>query len=133
LSMAKLMSIIMTGAVSIRSDSFTHMKRLLHEAVDGDDTPFLTRSPPDFTDDSDKDPTKEPLRIPASKITHHNLGWEHLKKSNGGYVVTSGVFRLAGLYKPDKVYAISYQNQIRHFGDPADIAFAIRRAILDYE
>src|SRR5262249_35185346 len=54
LSLAKLMSIIMTGAVPIRSDSFKHMKRLLHDAVNGRNTPLLTRPPPPFPDTPDE-------------------------------------------------------------------------------
>jgi hypothetical protein len=133
LSIAKLMSIIMTGAMPIRGDSFKHMKRLLHEAVDGVDVPFLTRSPPDFADDSDTDPTKAPLRIPRSKITHIKLGQEWLKPRNGGHSVGSEVWRLEGLYKPDKVYALSFQNLIWHFNPSEDLAFVIRRAISEYE
>jgi len=133
LSMAQLMSIIVTGAVPMHSDSFQHMKRLLHDAVNGVDVPFLTRSPPDFTDDSDTDPTKAPLRIPRSKITHIKLGKDELKKSNGGYGVGSEVWRLQGLYKPDKVYALAFQNLIWHFSPSEDVAFVIRRAISEYE
>jgi hypothetical protein len=133
LSLAKLMSIIVTGAVPMGSDSFTHMKKLLHDAVDGPDTPLLTRSAPDFTDDSDTDPTKPPLRIPRSKITHIKLGQEWLKPRNGGHSVWSEVWRLEGLSKPEKVYALAFQNMIGDFDDPADLAFVIRRAIKAYE
>jgi hypothetical protein len=133
LSLAKLMALVVTGAVPIRSDSFKHMKRLLHDAVDGPDKPFLTRPPPDFKDKSDTDPTKPPLRIPRSNITHIKLGEERLKPRNGGYKVGSEVWRLEGLYKTEKVYAVSFQNLAWRVDSPADLAFVIRDAIWEYE
>jgi hypothetical protein len=133
LGMAKLMAIIATQAVSIRGDSFQHMKRLLHEAVDGVDTPFLTRDPPYFTDDSDTDKSKAPLRIPRDKITHIKLGWERLKPVNGKAPVGSEVWRLEGLYKPDKKYALSFQNLDWRYTSPEDVAYAIRKALQEYE
>src|SRR5262249_28510033 len=79
LSMAKLMSIIVTGGGPMSVDSFTDRKRMLHDAVDGPNTPFLTRPRPDFKDPSDTDPAIPPLRIPRDKITHIKLGLERLK------------------------------------------------------
>ena len=75
LSIAKLMAIIVQRAAALDGDAFTHMATLLHDAVSGPDTPFLTPNKPNFTDDA--------LRIPRNKITHIKLGWEHLKRSNG--------------------------------------------------
>lgn len=133
LSMAKLMSLIVTGAVAIRGDSFVHMKRLLADAVTGIDTPLLTRDPPHFVDDADTDRTKAPLRIPRDRITHIKLGQDWLKKTNGGHTVWSEAWRLKGLYKPGRVYAVSYQNLLTQFTGPPDMAFVIRRAISAYE
>src|SRR5262249_32483207 len=133
LSMAKLMSIIVTGGVPIRSDSFKHMKRLLHGAANGPNTPFLTRPPPQFTDPSDKDATLPALRIPRDNITHSKLGFEFLKPRNGGHSVASEVSRLEGLYRSDKVYALSFQNLIPHFNRLEFVALAIRRALSEYE
>jgi hypothetical protein len=125
LSMAKLMAIIMRHAVVLGDDAFTQMERLLHDAVSGPDVPFLTRTPPDFTDDD--------LRIPISKVTHNKLGWEHLKKVNGGQAVGSECTRLEKLFKPDKAYALSYQNLDWTKTSSEDVAFMIRRSIELYE
>ena len=125
LSIAKLMAIIVQRAAALDSDAFTHMATLLHDAVSGPDTPFLTRNKPNFTDDA--------LRIPRNKITHIKLGWEHLKRSNGGQAVGSEVWRLEGLFKPDKVYALSYQNLDWTKTSSEDVAFMIRCAIEIYE
>jgi hypothetical protein len=133
LSMAKLMSIIMTGAVHMGSNAFEGMKMLLHDAVNGPDTPFLTRSAPNFTDPHDTDPTKAPLRIPRDKITHIKLGRDWLKKSNGGFAVGSEVWRLKGLNKADKVYALAFQNLLWHFNSSEDLAWVIWNAIENYE
>jgi len=89
------------------------------------DVPFLTRNPPDF-DDND-------LRIPRAKVTHNKLGWEHLKPRNGGQAVGSESTRLEGLFKPDKAYALSYQNLDWTKSRSEDVAFMIRRAIQLYE
>jgi hypothetical protein len=109
------------------------MKLLLGAAVNGDDKPYLTRPAPDFRDPSDADPSKGPLRIPRTKITHNKLGWEKLKPSNGLHVLGSEVFRLQGLYKSNKAYAIAHQNLIWHFTKSEDLAWVIRRAINEYE
>jgi hypothetical protein len=125
LSMAKLMAIIVKEAVPLGSDSFSHMKTLLHDAVSGPDTPFLTRPKPNFNDDD--------LRIPIEKITHIKLGWAHLKATNGGQPVGSEMWRLEGLYKSSKTYALSYQNLDWTTSSSEDLAFMIRKAISLYE
>ena len=125
LSMAKLMAIIMRHAVVLGDDAFSQMEKLLHDAVSDVDVPFLTRNPPDF-DDND-------LRIPRAKVTHNKLGWEHLKPRNGGQAVGSESTRLEGLFKPDKAYALSYQNLDWTKSRSEDVAFMIRRAIQLYE
>jgi hypothetical protein len=125
LSMAKLMAVIVKSAVALDGDSFTHMKMLLHDAVDGIDTPFLTRDKRYFTDDD--------LRIPREKITHIKLGYGPLKKKNGGQNVGSEVWRLEGLYKPSKTYALSYQNLDWTTSSSEDLAYMIRKAISLYE
>jgi len=125
LSMAKLMAIIVKHAVALDGDAFTHMERLLHDAVDDVDTPFLTRDARYFTDDA--------LRIPRNKLTHNKLGWEHLKKVNGGQAVGSEITRIEGLMKPDKAYALAYQNLDWTKTSSEDVAFMIRRAIELYE
>jgi hypothetical protein len=125
LSIAKLMAIIMRHAVALDGDAFAQMEALLHAAVSGPDTPFLTRNPPDFTDNA--------LRIPRDKITHIKLGLADLKARNGGQQVGSEVWRLQGLFKPDKVYALSYQNLDWTKTSSEDVAFMIRRAIQIYE
>jgi len=125
LSMAKLMAIIVRHAVVLDGDAFKHMEVLLHDAVDGPDTPFLTRSQPDFTSDT--------LRIPRKKITHIKLGFGYLKKLNGGQAVGSEVWRLEGLLKPDRVYAVAFQNLDWTKTSSEDLAFMIRRAIEIYE
>jgi hypothetical protein len=125
LSLAKLMAIIIRHAVVLDGDAFTRMEAHLHDAVSGIDVPFLTRNPPDFTDNA--------LRIPRNKITHIKLGWEHLKPRNGGQAVGSEVWRLEGLFKPGGVYALSYQNLDWTTSSSADVAFMIRRAIEIYE
>jgi len=125
LSIAKLMAIIVRHAVVLEDDAFTHMETLLHDAVSGVDTPFLTRNRPYFTDDA--------LRIPRNKITHIKLGWEHLKPRNGGQAVGSEVWRLEGLFKAEKTYALSYQNLDWTTSSSEDVAFMIRRAIQIYE
>jgi len=125
LSMAKLMAIIVRHAVVLDGDAFKHMEVLLHDAVDGPDTPFLTRSQPDFTSDT--------LRIPRKKITHIKLGFGYLKKLNGGQAVGSEVWRLEGLFKPDRVYAVAFQNLDWTKTSSEDLAFMIRRAIEIYE
>jgi hypothetical protein len=107
------------------------MKQLLQDAVNGDDKPYLTR--PTLRDPSDTDPSKGPLRIPRNKITHNKLGWEKLKPGNGLHTLGSEVFRLKGLYKPNKAYAIAHQNLIWHFTSSEDLAWTIRRAINEYE
>jgi hypothetical protein len=123
--MAKLMAIIIRHAVTLDGDSFTHMEKLLHDAVSGIDKPFLTRNAPDFSDDA--------LRIPRDKVTHNKLGWEHLKKTNGGQAVGSEITRLEGLFKPDKAYALAYQNLDWTKTSSEDVAFMLRRAIEIYE
>jgi hypothetical protein len=125
LSIAKLMAIIMRHAVVLDGDAFTHMETLLRDAVKGPDTPFLTRSAPYFTSDA--------LRIPLDKITHIKLGLADLKARNGGQSVGSEVWRLEGLFKPDRVYALSYQNLDWTKTSSEDLAFMIRRAIELYE
>lgn len=125
LSMAKLMAIIVKHGVTLDGDSFTHMEKLLHDAVDDVDVPFLTRNPPDFTDND--------LRIPRAKLTHNKLGWEHLKKVNGGQAVGSEITRIEGLLKPDKAYALAYQNLDWTKTSSEDVAFMIRRALQIYE
>lgn len=135
LSMAKLFSILMTGGIPIRADAFTDMQTLLADAVDGPDTPLLTRSPAQgFTDPADSDRTKSRLRIlRKTELTHIKLGQEWLKPKNGGFMVWSEAFRLKDLYKAGKTYAVSYQNLLTDLVDPANMAFVIRRAIQDYE
>jgi hypothetical protein len=125
LSMAKLMAIIIRHAVTLDADAFTQMEALLHDAVDGPDTPYLTRNPPDFTDNA--------LRIPRNKVTHNKLGWEHLKPTNGGQPVGSEITRLKGLFKPDGEYALAHQNLDWTKSSSEDVAFMIRRAISIYE
>jgi hypothetical protein len=125
LSMAKLMAIIVKHGVALDGDAFTHMERLLHDAVDDVDTPFLTRDRRYFTDDD--------LRIPRNKLTHNKLGWEHLKKVNGGQAVGSEITRIEGLMKPDKAYALAYQNLDWTKTSSEDVAFMLRRAIQLYE
>ena len=132
LTMAKLMAIIATQSVAFqRADAYKHMKKLLAKAVDGDDQPFLTRDT--VRDPSDEDASKPPLRIPRHKITHIKLGWEKLKLTNGGHAVGSETFRLQGLYRPQKVYAVAFQNLNWHYTSSEDLAFAVRRAIAEYE
>jgi hypothetical protein len=125
LSIAKLMAIIIKQAVVLDGDAFTHMKQLLHDAVTGPDTPFLTRPKPYFSDDD--------LRIPRDNITHIKLGLADLKARNGGQSVGSEVWRLEGLYKADKVYALSFQNLDWTTSSSEDLAYMIRRAIYAYE
>jgi hypothetical protein len=125
LSMAKLMAIIIRHAVVLDADAFTHMEKLLHDAVSGIDVPFLTRRPPDFSDDA--------LRIPRDKVTHNKLGWERLKPKNGSHAVGSEITRLKGLYKSEKAYALAYQNLDWTKNSSEDVAFMIRRAIQLYE
>jgi hypothetical protein len=125
LSMAKLMAIIVKHGVALDGDAFTQMETLLHDAVSGIDTPFLTRPAPEFSNDA--------LRIPRDKVTHNKLGWEHLKPVNGGQVVGSECTRLQGLFRADKAYALSYQNLDWTKSRSADVAFMIRRAIEIYE
>ena len=125
LSMAKLMALIVKHAVVLDGDAFTHMERLLHDAVGDVDTPFLTRDRRYFTDDA--------LRIPRDKLTHNKLGWEHMKKVNGGQAVGSEITRIEGLMKPTKAYALAYQNLDWTKTSSEDVAFMIRRAIELYE
>jgi len=125
LSIAKLMAIIVRHGVVLGADAFTHMENLLHDAVSGPDTPFLTRNPPDFTDNA--------LRIPRDKITHIKLGLADLKAKNGGQSVGSEVWRLEGLFRADKVYALSYQNLDWTKTSSEDVAYMIRRSIQIYE
>jgi hypothetical protein len=125
LSIAKLMAIIAKQGVVLDGDAFTHMKQLLKDAVTGPDTPFLTRPKPHFSDDD--------LRIPRDKITHIKLGLAELKARNGGQSVGSEVWRLEGLYKADKAYALSFQNLDWTTSSPEDLAFMIRRSISLYE
>ena len=125
LSMAKLMAIIVKGAVPLHGDSFDRMKGLLHDAVKGPDTPFLTRAAPYFSDDA--------LRIPSDKITHIKLGFGPLKARNGGQAVGSEVWRLEGLYKTSKAYALAYHNLDWTTSSSEDLAQMIRRAIQLYE
>jgi hypothetical protein len=129
------MSILMTGGITIRADSFTEMQKLLAEAVDGPDTPLLTRDPSQgFTDPADTDRTKARLRLLRNtELTHIKLGQEWLKPKNGGHMVWSEVFRLKDLYKAGKTYAVSYQNLLTGFVRPPDMAFVIRNAIQTYE
>lgn len=135
LSMAKLMALLITGGVTIRADSFTDMKTLMADAVNGVDTPLLTRSPSEgFTDDSDSDRTKPRLRIQRNtELTHIKLGQEWLKPKNGGLTVWSEASRLKDLQKAGKTYAVSYQNLLTDRVPPADMAFVLRRAISEYE
>jgi hypothetical protein len=125
LSIAKLMAIINRHSVVLDGDAFTQMAKLLHDAVNGPDTPFLTRPAPYFSDDA--------LRIPINKITHIKLGLADLKARNGGQSVGSEVWRLEGLFRPDRVYALSYQNLDWTKTSSEDLAFVIRRAIQSYE
>lgn len=121
LSMAKLMAIIAKQAVPLSGDSYTEMQRLLHDAVTGPDTPFLCRAAPDFGDDK--------LRIPLSAITHIKLGFAGLKARNGGHNVGSEVWRLEGLRRTGRVYALAFQNLNWAVTSSEDLAFVIRRAI----
>jgi hypothetical protein len=77
-------------------------------------------------------------RIPPNKITHHKLGYGFLKPENGKHVVESEVWRIEGLHKPAKVYAMAYQNveyQDEHQAEAPreEVAFTIRRAVELYE
>lgn len=125
LSMAKLMAVIVKSGVALDGDSFSHMKTLLHDAVSGIDTPFLTRDKPYFTDDA--------LRIPREKITHIKLGFGPLKPKNGGQNVGSEVWRLEGLYKASKAYALAYHNLDWTTSSSEDLAYMIRKSISLYE
>ena len=133
LSMAKLMAIIVNHGVSILGDSFDGMEKLLKAAVKGIDIPLLTRDAPDFTDPSDADRSKPPLRIPRSKITHIKLGQDWLKPQNGKLTVWSEAWRIQGLFDAGKAYALSYQNLLTERTTPEEMAGVIRRAIAEYE
>jgi hypothetical protein len=135
LSMAKLLSILLTGGVAIRADSFTDMQKLLADAVEGPDTPLLTRNPADgFTDPADSDATQPRLRIQRkTELTHIKLGQDWLKPKNGGLMVWSEAFRLKDLQKAGRTYAVSYQNLLTSVVAPAAMAWVIRRAIQEYE
>jgi len=125
LGMAKLMAIIALNAVGMEEESFVQMRELLHAAVTGEDEPFLTRSPPDFTSDA--------LRIPLRRITHIKLGLANLKPRNGGLQVGSEMWRLEGLLKPGRAYAVAFQNLDWVTFQSEDVARMIRRALSIYE
>ena len=125
LSMAKLMAIIARQAVPLAGGSYTEMQRMLADAATGPDTPFLARAAPHFTSDA--------LRIPLKAITHIKLGFAGLKAKNGGHNVGSEVWRLEGLRRPGRVYALAFQNLNWALTSSEDLAFVIRRAIEIHE
>lgn len=118
LSMAKMLALIVNEAV-IDAAACRQMKALLVDSVTGVDTPFLTREAVSATQ-----------RIPLDKLTHCKLGLGPLKK--GGNVL-SEIFRLQGLRKADKAYAVAYQNCPDSVIALADVAFMIRKTLEVYE
>lgn len=118
LSMAKMLALIVNEAV-IDAASCRQMKALLVDSVTGVDTPFLTR-----------EAVSDRQRIPLDKLTHCKLGLGPLKK--GGNVL-SEIFRLEGLRKANKAYAVAYQNCPDSTLALADVAFMIRKTLEIYE
>jgi hypothetical protein len=118
LSMAQMMAMIVNRAC-IDTASCDEMRDLLAKAVSGVDQPFLSR-----------DAVSDKLRIPLGKITHCKLGYGPLKKGGN---VCSEVFRVEGLRKAGKAYAIAYQNLNENNSSLGDVAFMIQRALELYE
>jgi len=117
LGMAKMLALIVNRAC-IDSVSCDEMRDLLAEAAQGIDQPWLTR-----------DAVSDALRIPLEKVTHCKLGLGPLKQ---GGDVRSEIFRMEGLMRAGKSYVVSYQN-VGAGSSLGDVAFAIRRALHDYE
>lgn len=118
LSMAKMLALIVNEAV-IDAAACRQMKALLVDSVTGVDTPFLTR-----------EAVSDRQRIPLDRLTHCKLGLGPLKK--GGNVL-SEIFRLEGLRKAGKAYAVAYQNCPDSVIALADVAFMIRKTLEVYE
>lgn len=116
LALAKLMALIVNRGV-LDTGSCDAMRALL--AAVGIDQPWLTRSPD----------VGDALRIPLAKVTHAKLGYGPLKGGN----VCSEMFRLEGLGKPAKSYAVAFQNLNPQVMGLGDVAFMLRRAIQIYE
>lgn len=121
IGMAKLMAIIVKHATPLHGSSYKDMEVLLGDAVWGPDTPFLSREAPYFSSDA--------LRIPRDAITHIKLGFAGLKAKNGGHNVGSEVWRLQGLRREGRAYAVAFQNLNWARTSSEDLAFVIRRAI----
>jgi hypothetical protein len=119
LTMAKLLALIVNAGI-LDTAACNAMKGLLQEAAKGVDQPFLTRT----------EAMSASLVLPLDKVTHAKLGLGPLKK--GGNVL-SEVFRLEGIGKPGRSYAIAYQNLNEGVSSLGDVAFMIRRSIQIYE
>jgi hypothetical protein len=117
LAQAQMMAMIVNKAC-IDPTSCDEMRTLLAHAAKGVDQPFVSR-----------DDVKADLRIPLSKITHAKLGYGPLKR---GTNVASEIFRIEGVEKAGKAYAVAYQNVLD--AEPTnDVARVIRHTLKEYE
>jgi hypothetical protein len=117
LAQAQMMAMIVNKAC-IDPASCEEMRTLLAQASKGVDQPFVSR--PDV---------KADLRIPLSKITHAKLGYGPLK---AGSNVASEMFRIEGIEKAGKAYAVAYQN-VNDNEPTNDVARVIRKTLKTYE
>ena len=118
LALAKLLALIVNRGV-LDTTSCDAMRTLLAGASKGIDTPWLARSD-----------IGAALRIPLAQITHAKLGFGPLKKGGN---VCSEMFRVEGLGKPAKSYAVAFQNLNPQVMALDDVAFMLRRSIQIYE
>jgi hypothetical protein len=118
LAMAKLLALIVNRGVLDANDC-NDMRKLLADATQGPDLPFLTRPA-----------VSEALRLPLTKVTHAKLGFGPLKKGGN---VCSEMFRLEGIRRPDRSYGVAFQNLNEQESSLDDVAFVLRRAIELYE
>jgi hypothetical protein len=116
LAVAKLLALIVNGAVV----DAPAQQALLKAAAEGPDQPWLSRT----------EAMTERLALPRAKITHAKLGLGPLKKGGDVY---SEVFRIEGLRKPGKSYAVAFQNLKPPDSTFDDAAFMVRRSIELYE
>jgi hypothetical protein len=116
LAVAKLLALIVNGAAV----GAAGQQQLLEKAAAGIDQPWLTRT----------DAVSAALVLPRAKVTHAKLGLGPLK---AGPDVYSEVFRLEGIYKPGKSYAIAFQNLKPPEFSFGDVAFMVRKSIQLYE
>jgi hypothetical protein len=117
LAQAQMMAMIVNKAC-IDPASCDEMRTLLAQAAKGVDQPFVSR-----------EDVKHDLRIPLSKITHAKLGYGPLKR---GTNVASEIFRIEGIEKAGKAYAVAYQNVVD--AEPTNhVARVIRHTLKEYE